>query len=70
MKRKQERSAQNSASPDPRKGEGMAMANVGALCGKETAAALVAFKLVLSPLDTACRGWGMNCAEAPCGQKY
>ena len=22
------------------------------------------------PLDTASRGWGVNCAEAPCGQKY
>ena len=22
------------------------------------------------PLDTAGRGWGVNCAEAPCGQKY
>ena len=41
MKRKQERSAQNSASPDQQKGEGMAMANVGALCGKKTAAAPV-----------------------------
>ena len=41
MKRKQERSAQNSASPDLRKGEGMAMANVGPLRGKKTAAAPV-----------------------------
>ena len=41
MKRKQERSAQNSASPDPRKGGGMAMANLGPLCGKKTAAAPV-----------------------------
>ena len=23
-----------------------------------------------TPLDTASRGWGVNCAEAPCGQKY
>ena len=22
------------------------------------------------PLDTASRGWGVSCAEAPCGQKY
>ena len=41
MKRKQERSAQNSASPDQRNGEGIAMANVGELYGKKTAAAPV-----------------------------
>ena len=23
-----------------------------------------------TPLRTASRGWGVNCAEAPCGQKY